>query len=122
MYVYINMTSTRNKNTNGDYYLEQRNHRLAENYYLNSQMIPQKPAIPGKGYGTTTKMMNNELSHNHTDIESSLLGIGSSNLVKSKPNVIPQIKKLPQISFFKEEQTILPNPLVIEKNQRHAFQ
>ena len=42
----------------------------------------------------TTGYNNNILSNNAADIESSLFGIGSTNLVEKKPDVNPSINKL----------------------------
>mgnify|MGYP006446601979 CR=1 FL=1 len=42
----------------------------------------------------TTGYNNNILSNNAADIESSLFGIGSTNLVEKKPDVNPSVNKL----------------------------
>ena len=64
-------------------------------------------------------MPNNVLSCNPTNTESHLFGIGASNLVKpQREGFTPRIKKLPSISFFDRLQTYVPEPLVIEDNQR----
>ena len=61
---------------------------------------------------------NNILSKNASDIESALFGIGSTNLVRSKPLVTPKLNEINQIKFFNTMNTFLPEPLVIERNQR----
>lgn len=61
---------------------------------------------------------NNILSNNASDIESALFGIGSTNLVKPKAAVNPQLNCMKSIKFFNTMHTFLPEPLVIEKNQR----
>ena len=61
---------------------------------------------------------NQVLSNNAPDIESALFGIGSTNLVKPKPNVRPELKYIPNVSFFNRPQNYLPEPLVVEKYQR----
>ena len=62
--------------------------------------------------------VNNILSNNACDIESSLFGIGSSNLVNKKPNVVPKLNKLDNAQFFDRLNVSMPVPLVIEKEQR----
>ena len=61
---------------------------------------------------------NNILSQNTADIESALLGIGSTNLVESKQPVIAKVNNLPSQKFFNRLQTFVPEPLVIQKHQR----
>ena len=62
---------------------------------------------------------NNEvLSKNTADIESALFGIGSTNLVKPKAPVRPELKCMPNIAFFNQLPKYLPEPLVVEKYQR----
>ena len=61
---------------------------------------------------------NNILSNNASDIESALFGIGSTNLVKAKPPVNPQLKCMGNVKFFNTLETLMPDPLVIPKYQR----
>ena len=66
------MTSTRNKNTKGDYVLEQKSYSFVRDYnhYENSGSVsPYKSAIPELGY-TQSKMSCDEWSTNAIDIES----------------------------------------------------
>ena len=42
----------------------------------------------------------------------------STNLVNPQPAVNPQLKTLPEKSFFKTLPLVMPKPLAIEKNQR----
>lgn len=117
------MASTRNNNTPGDYSLQKRSYQQSNNYieYTHSQT--------GKAYnnkfpsfGITPSYMPRELfSKNSIEIESSLFGIGSTNLVKTQQPTIPQLTILPEISYFERIQTIIPEPLVIETNQRPFF-
>jgi hypothetical protein len=114
------MTSTRNKNTKGDYVLEQKAYSLVEDYslYQHSASGPSyKSAIPEIGY-TPSKMSRDEFSSNAIDIESELRGIGTTNLVNSYSKVIPDYKTLHFKPFFRHIPLIMPKPLVIENNQR----
>jgi hypothetical protein len=114
------MASTSNKNSKGNYVLEQNAYSLARKYnaYKNSSSGPAyKSAIPELGY-MPSRMSCDEWSHNAIDIESQLRGIGSTNLVKPKENVVPQLKSLEFVPFFRHVPMIMPKPLVIEKGQR----
>ena len=61
---------------------------------------------------------NNVLSNNASDIESALFGIGSTNLVKQKPAVKPDLNCMGNVKFFNRLEGTLPKPLVVEKFQR----
>jgi hypothetical protein len=114
------MTSTRNKNTRGDYVLEQKAYSLVNDYNLYENSCtgaPYKSAIPEIGY-TPSKMSCDELSTNAVDIESELRGIGTTNLVNKYEKVVPEYKSLKFKPFFRYVPLIMPKPLVIENNQR----
>lgn len=89
------MASTRNKNTQGDFKQEQiALSRIADyNDYNKSSFygVPENIYFAGNGLGNM-KTAANLLSNNSCDIESQLLGIGSTNLVNPLPTVIPDIK------------------------------
>ena len=114
------MASTRNKNTKSDYCLEQRSYQSAREY--NSYQYSQyghaySPGIPCVGY-TPSHMPRDTLSNNPVEIESSLLGINSTNLVEHQPDVNPELKTIPMKQFFQRTPLIMPKPLVVENNQR----
>ena len=114
------MASTRNNNTPGNYCLQQRAYSLAVNYdlYKNSQYGHAcTPAIPAVGY-TPSHMPRDTLSTNPVEIESALFGINSTNLVTTTPSVKPNLQTVPEIEYFTRIPMIMPNPLVIESNQR----
>lgn len=114
------MASTRNNNTPGNYCLEQRNNRLMQDYelYKNSQNgNAYNPAIPTFGI-TPSHMPSSEFSYNPVEIESSLFGINSTNLVNPQKEVTPQLKKVQEKTFIKKVPLIMPQPLAIEKQQR----
>ena len=58
-----------------------------------------------------SKVPSDVLSHNPTDIESSLWGINSTNLVTPAPSLVPNLKTLPTISFFDK-------PVVVNERNR----
>jgi hypothetical protein len=114
------MTSTRNNNQCGDYNLQQKSYSLARQYtsYKYSQYgQAYKDAIPCVGI-TPSHMPRNTLSRNPVEIESALFGINSTNLVDPQPPTVPDLKSVPEIPFFDRIPLIMPNQLVIERNQR----
>jgi hypothetical protein len=114
------MASTRNINTPGNYYLEQRQYNHSENYtlYPNSQY--------GAAYNTRWagngllpgQIPGNKLSYNASDTESFLFGINSTNLVNPAPCFVPEIAKLDVSNIFEKKSVFIPEPLVIRQNQR----
>lgn len=112
------MASTRNKNTNGNYVVEQRMNMVTQRYNTNPFYgETYADAIPSIGI-TPSHMPRDSLSHNPIDTESMLFGINSTNLVnpRSQPKSIP--KKIPEKAFFERLPLIMPTPLVIEDKQR----
>ena len=100
------MTSTRNKNTNGNYQLEQQQFRRINehiNYIHSYNGPPHSVSIPGGGIAPPSRMNRDSLSENSIDIESSLLGIGSTNLVKHKPKVVPKLNDLSTTTFLLDQ-------------------
>lgn len=116
------MASTRNKNTQGNYNLEQRNHTLSASYKLSANSSHGAAYNPGNGLNPG-KIPGNKLSHNTADIESFLFGIGSTNLVNPekshKPS--PELIRLSSVHIFDKPNTIMPVPLYLDKNQRPMF-
>ncbi len=101
------MASTRDINSKGNYCLEQKA-RVAIESNLAFYNAPNghgfNPAYPEfyrQGY-----MPADNFSFNPTDIESALFGIGSTNLVEPKPEVVPRFKPLPTVSFFQTTEVI----------------
>lgn len=114
------MASTRNKNTKGDYNLEQNINTSINDwntYEFSSRGSAYNQAMPSVGY-IPSKMCTCFFSKNGIDIESQLYGIGSSNLVNEKQPVKPQLKEIKTVDFFDRQKLLMPKPLVIENNQR----
>ena len=87
------MASTRNRNTPGNYNLEQTEYRQSENYtlYANSQYgAAYNTRLPGNGL-MPAQIPWNKMSYNAPDIESFLLGINSTNLVNPAPCFVPEL-------------------------------
>ena len=96
------MASTRNKNTQSDYCLQQRSYAQSRNwidYKYGSYGPAYKPAIPCLGI-TPSHMSRNTLSYNQVQIESALFGINSTNLVCPSKPVTPELKNVPMVPFF----------------------
>jgi hypothetical protein len=114
------MASTRNRNTRGDYDLEQATYktsRIYNNYEHGAQGCAFRPSIPTIGL-MPNHMPRNTFSKNSVDIETMLFGINSSNLVKPQKPVKPEFKRIPTSVFFDRLPVHMPKPLVIENNQR----
>jgi hypothetical protein len=114
------MASTRNLNTPGNYNLEQRQYRDMETYtlYPNSQYgAAYNTMLPGNGVNPG-QVPWNKLSNNAVQIESFLFGINSTNLVQPQAPLVPELKTLETANFFERTPVFIPEPLVVEKNQR----
>jgi hypothetical protein len=114
------MASTRNRNTRGNYCLEQRQYKQFENYtlYPNSQYgAAYDTKLPGNGL-LPGQIPWNKLSSNASDTESFLFGINSTNLVSPASCFTPNINNLNTQNIYENKNIYIPEPLVIEKNQR----
>jgi hypothetical protein len=83
--------------------------------FANENMIPASGINVGGMPGST-------LSSNYVDIESELYGMNNLNAkyqTKTRKYCFtPRIKKLKEVAFFERPELFIPEPLVIEKNQR----
>jgi len=114
------MASTRSKNTPGDYRAERNITNNSVDYLTNktySYGSPLTSYYPGDGL-LQGKVASENLSHNNIDIETQLFGIGSTNLVNAKVNQSPELKPLHSLSVIDRLPIIIPEPLVIRKDQR----
>lgn len=118
------MASTRNINTKCNYQLEQRSNRMAidHNLYKNSAAgVAYKNAFP-EFYYTPSQLPRQFYTENSIDIESALKGINSTDLVNKPPLITPIFKPITYTCFFERSNKVqLPEPLVIEENQRPNF-
>jgi len=113
------MSSTRNINTRGNYQLQQRQFNESKQYslYVNSPY--------GEAYNTNLAGVGllqgytpcNKLSANPIETESFLFGINSTNLVNPAPQFHAEPLYPSYVDIYKPNPTIMPNPLVIEKNR-----
>ena len=113
------MASTRNKNTPGNYRLQQNqyNNNQSYNLYTNSSY--------GQSYYTNLAgvgliqghLPRDKLSHNSVQTESFLFGINSTNLVHPELPFTPIPNHLQPMNLYQPNQTIMPEPLIIERNR-----
>ena len=114
------MASTRNKNTPGNYCLDQKQ------YTDNSAWTLYANGAHGQAYDTRLagnglnpgQLPLTTLSYNPADIESVLFGINSTNLVNPAPCLTPELKCLKMANVFKLPDIIMPVPLTVPKGQR----
>ena len=111
------MASTRNKNSIGDYKLETTSYTNHAHYMVTNDLLNTQNYLPGNGI-IGQKCTGDQLSKNPTDIESFLFGINSTNLEGSSFQCNPELKELKTLSIQERTPIILPQPLVIESNQR----
>tara|TARA_B100000674_G_C37898072_1_gene942322 strand:- start:1160 stop:1537 length:378 start_codon:yes stop_codon:yes gene_type:complete len=122
------MASTRLKNAPMSYKREMNTYNKSynNNTYV-GKILHNQNFSPGLGmnYPTIPNGINNSvLSQNGADIESSLFGIGSTNLVQPKAPVVAQLNNIGQMNFFDakpESNDNIPEPLVIHNNERYTI-
>lgn len=113
------MASTRNKNTNSNYCLEQRMN-TSQYDYKNLYGQAYTNHLPTIGFNPS-HLPRDVLAHNPIDIESQLFGINSTNLVTPQQPIKPELITLPEQSFFKRADIIMPQPFYSDKTQRPLF-
>tara|TARA_B100000035_G_scaffold300341_2_gene295915 strand:+ start:2181 stop:2537 length:357 start_codon:yes stop_codon:yes gene_type:complete len=116
------MTSTRNKNTKQDYILEKKKMFNREEYLFNENFaLSNKTNFPDFGLNMPA-MPRDKLAHNSVNIESSLFGIGSSNLEEPQQPVNPEIiQNNFGESIVKRNPLYVPQPLNFNPNERPYF-
>ena len=120
------MASTRNKNTQPNYTLEQKENnelctRLLYAHGSNGSACDQKISGFGLNPGRLTFGAQ---SYNPVDTESFLFGINSTNLTQQIDTqhicFTPEFKYLSQVNFIEQQPTIMPRPFITDFNQRPA--
>ena len=115
------MSSTRNKNSIGDYQHEIRSYTHASNY-MTFQQAGKAPTNHFAGDGLLMgRMAPENLSNNACDIESQLRGIGSTNLVNPEKQVQPKFHDVKSLNVIDRLSMVIPEPLIVEKNQRPSM-
>jgi hypothetical protein len=104
------MASTRNINTPGDYQAEQASIKHDADYKVyEGYSKPTDVCLPGN-WLLSGRMAPQALSYNPIDIESSLFGINSTNLVNPQTPVKPEIKLLPSLNMAPTKTVIVMEP------------
>ena len=114
------MASTLNKNTPGNYCLDQKQNTQSESWQLytnGANGLAYDTRLAGTGL-VQGQMPWSTLSHNPVDIETFLFGIGSTNLVNPVKPLTPELKCLNSANLFKKQDVIMPIPLAASKTQR----
>ena len=111
------MASTRDKNAPGNYKLEQAGNTFRSDYRVNEFGRPINSYHPGDGL-LPAKTSRSEMAHNACDIESMLFGIGSSDLVNSRPTIQPVLKPMKSLSIIDRPTLILPEPVSVSAVNR----
>jgi hypothetical protein len=116
------MASDRNRNTQGNYTLEQYSLKKGREFLVNPEAsIASQTLFPGNGL-LTGRYANTLLAENATDIETFLHGTGANNLAEPpRPQFIAKIKKLDQLSLFETRPIVLPPTWEPEPNQRLRY-
>ena len=105
----------------GDYALEQNSIKVGYKYYTyDSFGKPVETHYAGDGL-LPGRIAPTNLAFNACDIESQLFGIGSTNLVTPKSAVKPDLKPIQSLNMIEKLPVFIPEPLVVEKNQRPYF-
>ena len=110
------MSSTSNKNYPGNHDMQEKmNERICDRLtYIHS--APAEASVnylPGNGL-LPAKLARNKMCSNFCDVESNLLGIGSTNLVK------PQFKNLQSLNVIDRTPLFVPAPFSAKTHQRPA--
>jgi len=117
------MASTSIKNTPGNYELEQNAYQKQLDY-MNYKHAPGGQAYTKNfaGNGLLAPKMNPvDIAENYIEIESQLLGIGSTNLVKPLPTVSPNNFNYPTLNIIDKTPMIVPAPMYYLQNQRANY-
>jgi hypothetical protein len=117
------MSSTRNKNTPGNYAME----RWADNkkkdelmYIHGAQGQAISTQLPGDGL-LSSKIASRDLANNFCDIESALFGIGSTNLENPLPKINPEINYLRSLNIIQKTPIVKPQKYDIHLDQRPMY-
>lgn len=121
------MASTRNINTRGNYTLEQKSNKSSYNYHSYESSQTGRPhsflgiyRLPDSTQPTRIVNPHN-LSNNPIDVESTLRGIRSSDLVNDPFKAEPQLKSMSIFKFYTRPSMFLPDLVLSDQHQRPMF-
>ena len=113
------MTDTRKKSNRGDYDKEQELNERIFGYFGDAQQYCGKPEntyLPGNGLANI-RIHPCNLANNYIDIESSLRGTGTANMVNPQAPVVPDFYYIKSANIY-EKEVYLPAPLEVRGAQR----
>jgi|UniRef100_A0A6C0IM83 hypothetical protein len=114
------MASTSNKNYPGNHDMQQKmNERMCDRatYIHSAPAEAYSNNLPGNGL-LPAKLARNKLCSNYCDVESNLLGIGSTNLVTPQTPVVPEFNKVQSLNMMEKSQLFVPAPFIAKSHQR----
>jgi hypothetical protein len=113
------MASTRNKNTYGNFELENNENLALFQTNISNSRIYSNNCIAGEGL-LGGKFPLNIIANQQVDIETALLGIGSTNLITRKPVTVnlEDIHRLKSLDVCNKLPVIMPVPLAVKKGER----
>ena len=109
------MASTRDKNTAGNYRMEQTSNTSFVQW--NTSAHDTMAYHPGDGLGAA-KTARTALASNACDIESQLFGIGSTYLENPQPLVVPQLAQLKSLAVFDKPKVLIPEAMNVSSVNR----
>jgi len=110
------MTSTRDRNTPGNYNMDKQISIFPGQYqgYVHSSYgIAPRTYMPGTGL-IGARIPRSELSTNSCDVESMLFGIGSCDLEVARPVIRPQLQHHTILNIHELLPLIIPPPIVTD--------
>ena len=102
------MASTRNLNTKGDYQVKKAESMNVNNYMLYQGFSTNKPSYFVRG--SNPSIYAGQLDSNAIDVESTLRGIGSTNLEGPSFKADPSPNQIRCISYFDVNNIYIPAP------------
>jgi hypothetical protein len=120
------MAATRNRNTPGNYKLEQNAiHQWhgQQMYEHSAQGRPYETYLAGNGL-IQGHMRGHALANNPTEIETMLFGIGSTDLTKNPEDVVPikpDLKHLASMDLFVKPTIQVSRAIAPDTNARPAY-
>lgn len=109
------MTSTRNRNTQGNFELEFNENKQIFHTTVSDSRIYKESYLPGEGLLSGAYPLN-IMANNQVDIESTIFGIGSTNLIEPKSNMVNlhDLRRLNSLNVCHKMPVVIPDPLVVK--------
>ena len=111
------MSSTRNKNSQGDYNLEKKHNSSFSRYFQEKNFSVNKHTS-FMSLGSNPSFKRDQMSSNAVDVESMLRGIRSTNLEGNSFSVIPDTKTIGHYDLFERNKVYLPKSFHLSLSER----